>query len=412
MNEKQAIWQRQQVTTRFKNQDMDYMLNWALGVSQILGMSPGQIFYTIHDLKDGDAAGWRNAFQTQGRFQNEWARDLAAKRQTVLAGEAYLGAAYAYRSALQYTDPYAKDFELGVRDMEKAFQCGVDCLGVPLRAIEIPFENTTLPGYFLEQDNRPRPLVVMIGGGDSFREDLFYFAGYPGWKRGYNVIMVDLPGQGSAPNRGLTFRVDMYAPIRTVLDWVDANAARKPEQIALYGVSGGGYFTAQAAANDARVNAWVASTPIYDIPKIFKSELGAALKTPGWVLNTFMRIAGTLNTSAEINLHKYAWQFGTADFKTAVERTMVQAQAVDYSRITCPSLFLVSDAEGEEMRRQAQEIYDDFCKRNANVTLHRFNAQGVDGHCQLSNLRVAHAIVFDWLDDLFGNDPGDVRLRC
>lgn len=61
-----------------------------------------------------------------------------------------------------------------------------------MRPIEVPFENTTLPGYYLELDHSPRPVVMMVGGGDTFREDLFYFADYPGWKRGYNVLMVGL----------------------------------------------------------------------------------------------------------------------------------------------------------------------------------------------------------------------------
>ena len=95
----------------------------------------------------------------------------------------------------------------------------------------------------------------MVGGGDTFREDLFYFAGYPGWKRGYNVLMVDLPGQGKLPGRGQHFRVDMIKPISTILDWLETNAAVRPNKIAAYGVSGGGYFTAQGVVGDDRIKA-------------------------------------------------------------------------------------------------------------------------------------------------------------
>jgi pimeloyl-ACP methyl ester carboxylesterase len=411
MKENEAILQRQSFNTKFKNEDMDFMLNWAIGISQIIGMSPSQIFYAVHNIKDGDPIGWRKGFQEQGNFQIQWAEKSIKAQQRLAAGQFHLGAAYAYRAALQYTNPTSVEFDEYIPKMEKAFQQGAELLGVPMRPIEIPFENTTLSGYFLEQDKEPRPVVVMVGGGDTFREDLFYFAGYPGWKRGYNVIMVDLPGQGIMPNRGQHFRVDMDKPTSTILDWLEKNSSIKDQQIAIYGVSGGGYFTAQAVSADPRIKAWIAATPIFDIAEIFRREFGNALKTPGWLLNLVMQVTGSLNESAKINLDKYAWQFGTHDFKSAVDQVFVQAKSVDYSHIHCPSLFLVSDGEPAELKRQANEIYDNFIQRGVKVTLRIFTAaEGADGHCQVNNLRLAHFVIFDWLDQIFQHEIEDTRL--
>ncbi|MEO8612762.1 MAG: alpha/beta hydrolase [Chloroflexota bacterium] len=413
MRENEVILKRQKYSVRFKNEDMDFMLNWMVGVSQIIGLSPSQVFHAIHDIKDGDPTGWRNGFHTQGRYLIERAQAFVQSNQKVAAGQFHLGAAYAYRAALQYTDPTVSDFEERAHEMENAFQNGIELIGVPMRPIEVPFENTSLPGYYLEHDNKLRPVVMMVGGGDTSREDLFYFAGYPGWKRGYNVIMVDLPGQGLTPNRGQHFRVDMDKAVSAVLNWVEAHAAMKPEKIAVYGVSGGGYFTAQGVVADARIKAWVAATPIFDMVQLFKSEFGSALRAPGWILNTFMKLTSTVNESSEINLRKYAWQFGTTDFKSAIDGVMAEAKVVDYSGINCPSLFLVSEGEAPELKRQAYEVYDNFVQRGVNVTLRDFTAEeGADAHCELNNLRLLHLVVFDWLDQIFGNDPGDVRLRC
>jgi len=92
---------------------------------------------------------------------------------------------------------------------------------------------------------------------------------------------------------------------------------------------------------------------------------------------------------------------------------MAEAKVVDYSGINCPSLFLVSEGEAPELKRQAREIYDNFVQRGVKVTLRDFSAEeGADAHCELNNLRLVHLVVFDWLDQLFGNDAGDVRLRC
>ena len=411
MNENQAILKRQKYNIRFKNADMDFMLNWAIGISQIIGMSASQAFYAVHGIKDGDPAGWRKGFQAQADYQMERAREFIRTGQTLAAGQLSLGAAYACRAAIQYTDPTTDEFEKRVQSMQASFRQGIDLIGIPMRPVEVPFEQTTLPGYYLEQDDRLRPLLMMVGGGDTFREDLFYFAGYPGWKRGYNVIMVDLPGQGLTPNRGQHFRVDMDKAISSVLDWVELHAAAKPAQTAIYGVSGGGYFTAQGVAADRRIQAWIGATPIFDIAEIFQREMGNALKTPGWLLNLLVRLAGSVNESAEINLKKYAWQFGTTDFKTAIAGVMEQAKTVDCSGITCPSLFLVSEGEGPELKRQTRLLFDDFSQRGVNVTLREFTAaDGADGHCQLNNLRLAHLVIFDWLDKVFGHEPGEVRL--
>jgi len=413
MKENEVILTRQKINTRFKNGDMDFMFNWAVGVSQIIGMAPSQIFFALHNIRDGDPKGWREGLSHQGSALIVQAKALLVNNQRVAAGQAYLGAAYAFRAALQYTSPRSQEFGEWAHAMEQYFQEGTMLLGVPLHPIEVPFAGKTLAGYYLEHDDQPRPVVVMIGGGDTFREDLFYFAGYPGWKRGYNVLMVDLPGQGLMPNRGLTFQVDMAAPISAAIDWMEAHATAKPEQIAIYGVSGGGYFSTQAAAVDPRINAWIAATPIFDVGTVFTHEFGTALKAPGWALNTFLRIASSVNASAEINLDKYAWQFGTANFKGAVDGVLEQAKTVNYTRINVPALFLLSEGEVGELRRQTLEVYKDLSQRQVNVTLREFTAaEGADGHCQLNNLRLAHLVIFDWLDQLFAHDPGDVRLRC
>ena len=414
MKEKEAIFTRHKFNTKFKDADMDFMMNWAIGISQIIGMAPSQIFYAVHDVRNGNPTDWRKGFLQQAQYQIERAKTSFNENQRIAIGQSYLGAAYAYRAALQYTNPNAAEFNEFVGQMEKTFQRGAELLDVPVRPVEIPFENTTLPGYLLEHDQEPRPVLMMVGGSDTFREDLFYFAGYPGWKRGYNVIMVDLPGQGVLPNRGQTFRVDMDTPIRTILDWLEKNASIKDGQVAIYGVSGGGYFTMQAVISDPRIKAWIAGTPIFDITEVYKHELGNnTLKTPGWLLNFFMKISGSFNESAKINLDKYAWQFGTSDFKSAIDAVMAQARTYDYSSISIPSLFLVTEGEGAELKRQAAVVYDDMLKRGVDVTLRKFTAlEGADAHSVLNNMRLAHLVVFDWLDRVFQNEVEDVRLLC
>lgn len=182
------------------------------------------------------------------------------------------------------------------------------------------------------------------------------------------------------------------------MDWLQQ---RNPnlDQLAIYGVSGCGYFTAQAVEHDKRITAWIASTSIFDMAELFRREFGFALKTPGWLMNAVLKIAGNVNQNADLNLKKYAWQFGTKDFSSAVGEVLKQATVVDYSKIICPALFLMGDGEAAELRRQTKVLYDDLTKCGSKVSIYEFDAKsGADAHCQLNNLRLVHGIVFDWLD--------------
>jgi len=47
----------------------------------------------------------------------------------------------------------------------------------PCEAVEIPYEGTTLPGYFYRVDDSdtPRPTLIITGGFDSILEELYFF---------------------------------------------------------------------------------------------------------------------------------------------------------------------------------------------------------------------------------------------
>ena len=395
MQKNEKILKRQSTKIFFDNDDTDFFFNWMLGVAELFGMSHGELFYLAHKIgRDGKPSKWRACFTDHADYL---VRSAKAATDKQMAADCYFGATYAYRAVLQFIDPFSPEYPKLVCAMENAFAGAVRAINIPIKPVRVPYQTGYLPGYYLYCDNN-RPTVVMVGGGDTYREDLFYFAGWPGWQRNYNVLMVDLPGQGSNPARGLTFTVDADEPIAACLDWLQTENP-DARHIALYGVSGGGYFTAQAAAKDARISAWIASTPIFDVAELFRREFGAALKAPGWLMNLALKLAGNINEAADINLKKYAWQFGTSDFRSAIDEVFEQAKVVDHQAITCPSLFLMGEGEGAELRRQTRYLHDEFIRRGLDTTLHEFDSQsGADAHCQLNNLRLAHSVVFDWLD--------------
>ena len=343
MKENEVILKRQSTRIFFKNGDTDFFFNWLLGIGEVFGFSHGELYYLAQGLgKSPKPDNWKNIFLSHGNYLEQKVSHSGLSDQT--KAQYYLGQTYSLRSAIQFINPFSDEYLPTVHKMETAFSNAIQSLGAPVEELSIHYQDSYLPGYYLHSGNHC-PTLMMVGGGDTYREDLFYFAGYPGWMRNYNVLMVDLPGQGSNPGRGLTFDVNASIPISKCIDWLEV---RNPQlnHLAIYGVSGGGYFTAQAVEEDTRIHAWIASTPIYDVSEIFRKEFGASLKTPSWLMNILLKLAGTLNESADLNLKKYAWQFGTSDFKSAINEVFNRAKVVDYQKIQCPCLFIMGEGEG------------------------------------------------------------------
>ena len=119
-------------------------------------------------------------------------------------------------------------------------------------------------------------------------------------------------------------------------------------------------------------------------------------------MNILLKLAGSLNEAADLNLKKYAWQFGTSDFKSAINEVFNRAKVVDYQKIQCPCLFIMGEGEGAELQHQTRVIFEALKSKNLQTKLQIFEAEsGADAHCQVNNLRLGHNVVFDWLDTLF-----------
>lgn len=63
----------------------------------------------------------------------------------------------------------------------------------------------------------------------------------------------------------------------------------------------------------------------------------------------------------------------------------------------------MGDGEATELRRQTEELTAVMQRGDHDVTLRRFTREEGNAHCQVTNLALAHLVVFDWLDQLFDN---------
>ena len=119
-----------------------------------------------------------------------------------------------------------------------AFDAGLALLPHPVAPLRIPFEGTTLPGYFLPavgHEDETRPLVICTNGYDATVTEMYFACAVPAARRGFHSLFFDGPGQGEMLiEHAMPMRPDWEKVIRAVVDFaltlpnVDPGASRSP----------------------------------------------------------------------------------------------------------------------------------------------------------------------------------------
>jgi alpha-beta hydrolase superfamily lysophospholipase len=175
-----------------------------------------------------------------------------------------------YRAAEYYDDPVsniARAHGLASRD---AFLKTAKVMPWKSAVLQIPFEDVWLPGYFMQPtstESQPRNTVLVLTGFDGTGEELSFQTGQAALERGWNVLIAEGPGQTGFlrfhPN--VSFRPDYEVPVAAMIDYALSRGDVDPQRLAVYGISFGGYFASRAAADDRRIKALVANSPIPDL---------------------------------------------------------------------------------------------------------------------------------------------------
>jgi hypothetical protein len=204
------------VRYHFDDTDMDFTLgSMVLGAISNGGAETGEVFYTVSKIKDGSASSWQTEWIEMGKRAEARGRLALADKHNVSARKQFLRASNYYRFGLlammpddPRLRPLAKKSRTMMKEAGKLFE-------PPLKYVEIPFEGAKLPGYFrkAKDDNTPRKTLLMLGGGETFAEDLIFYIMPQAIERGYNFMTLDMPGQGMLPLDGKYFRPKMYLSV-------------------------------------------------------------------------------------------------------------------------------------------------------------------------------------------------------
>ena len=384
------------VRYHFTDTDMDFNFGaLVLGAAVNHGVEIGEAFNTAARIKDGDAASWQEEwFKMAQRAENRGMESLAAGHR-VSARDQLQRAAYYYRLSLLAMLPDDVRMRQRAEKSRSMMKEAGALFEPPMEYFEIPFEGTVLPGFFRKaaDGKQPAKTLLMIGGGETFAEDLIFYIAPQAYDRGYNFMTVDLPGQGLLPLEGKIFRPDMFVPMKAVIDYALSRPDVDPQRLASYGYSGGGGFVPQAATHDRRLAAIAMSSGVVDAYPLF-STMPAVLATPRDIASW---------SSFHGNIVKaICWRWGVPMDKPSGLAEANKGFSFEPAQIQVPALLIVGEGEyrSQEVQRQQKVIMDGMSHPMKKMVITPEN-EGATNHCVMENRSLVGQVLFDWLDEVW-----------
>ncbi len=384
----------------YQDSDANYRVQVALGgVPAGLG-DVGEILTAVGQAGQGDDKSWSAAFKALGSRVEKLIDEALSVNDTRSARDAALRAAAYYASALEADQSFAD--EGTIRDTfhahRRCWERFADLTSPKLERVDIPYEDTTMPGYFLSVDGTPRPTVVFINGSDGALTWVWQemLAAY---ERGFNGLIFDGPGQQSMLfDRGIGFRPDWEAVITPVVDFIVQRPDVAADALVLWAGSQGGYWAPRALAFEKRFAAAFLDPGVVDVSdswlRHFPPEMTQLLvNNDKETFNTYMTEG---LKSPEL---RATWDFRARPYRQDnpydVCKAMMQYNVTDVAgQITTPTM--IADPEGEQFWPGQSEQLATLIGDPAVVV--KFTAdEGADMHCEPVARSLVQQRMYGWL---------------
>jgi dienelactone hydrolase len=355
----------------------------AVGYTVYGGADIGEVITTAERITPGDTEAWYREWRALADRVADIADKCAAGGHAVSASSAYLRASNYYRTAEfflrddPWNDPRAA--ETSARAIE-TFRSAPEIQAHWTR-VGIPYEGIELEGYYLNvSGDDPGPTLLAHGGFDSTVEEMFFAVGEAARRHGWNCLIFEGPGQGTAlRHHKLPFRHDWEAVVTPVVDFALNLRGVDPERIALLGMSMGGYLAPRAAAFEHRIAACIAYDGILNfaagvaavvLPEPQEPELDSTQRVAA--LDNLIAHRAQAPTQLRWAVSNALWTMGVATGQEFIdEDQFLKGQpAMLYEALHCPKTFVAFTA-----------------------------AEGAGEHCHEGAMTLFHQRLFDWLDD-------------
>ncbi len=390
----------------FKDESFNFQTEVALGATYHQAADVGEVLSTVERIRNGHAQSWVDQWSgTAERLAGEAAAGADAG-QSRSAARQFLRVSMYYSLASSAADGTG-DSTLFAGLWEKhraAWDRFVDLGDLQAERIEIPYEGTTLPGYFFRSGpvGEPRRTLIYNNGSDGPVTGAWVQGIADALDRGWNAVAFDGPGQNAALIRQhLTFRPDWEKVITPVVDHLLTRPDVDAGKIALLGVSQGGYWVTRSVAFEHRIAAAVVDPGVIDVSTVMFGQIPhfmVKLVDAGEQekFDRDMDLALRLSAATRLTMAFRMRPYGTTspyEFYTAARAYALTDEVI--GRITCP--VLVTDPDHEQFwPGQSRQLYD---KVPAAKTLIRFTEEeGADSHCEPVGNGIRGERIFDWLD--------------
>jgi len=400
----------------------DSMLNfqslYALGSTGYGSAEIGEVSAAVDAINAAGPgiASYSTGFQAAGDRVAKAARDARDAGRDVTARARFLRAAEYYAQALFFvlgTEDPGSEPDL-FATMRTNWEAAGKLFDPVIQKVHIPYEGTTMPGYFLRPDRSPRrrPTLIANNGSDGQSIEIYPFGPAAAVERGWNALILEGPGQGAMLfDREIVFRPDWEKVITPVVDYLLDREDVDGDRIALSGWSMAGELVVRAAAFERRLAAVVSDPGSVDTFRAWKSLDQVVNAGDATAVNAVWNneIVPALSPEQQFVLKKRMEIFSKealrqaragkmpTDF-AAVAEVAKQLRVSDkvIHRVRAPMLVL--DYEFEEFYTgQATELFDKL--RGPKDLVQLTSAQGAQYHCAPMAPQWRNEVVFDWLED-------------
>lgn len=308
----------------------------------------------------------------------------------------WVNAAFYYRAAeffIQHTDP-RKDvlYNKFISLFNKAFA------RERIERFRVPYDGSYLPAFKIPHTGvQSKGVVVIHGGFDSFMEE-FYSMGKHIAGHGYDVIVFEGPGQGSALKKyGHYFDYRWERPVGAVLNYF------KLDDVTLIGISLGGYLSIRASAFEPRIKRVIASSVAFDhskIPGFFERQLVKIL---------FACCRDFTNETVKDRMKEdsvTSWSIGNMMY---ISNSQEPIEALDvmltlneknlHSERVKQDILILTGRDDHLIPYKMHRMQMEALVNARSVTGRVFTEKEQAGnHCQVGNLRLALDTMLEWIE--------------
>lgn len=373
---------------------------WSHGLLLALGGAPwgGGEIDEIHRvglrLKDrvGDDAAWFREWEGEAARLEAIGHAEAAKHHALTAAAYLFRAAHYYHVGERFVQPKHAESQAAYRRGVDAFRKAAGLIRRPkIEHVEVPYEGTHLPGVLVHADPVPgragrTPVMLFLDGFDVTKE-IQYFRGIPDLAaRGIACLLLDGPGNGEAIRfRNLTLHHETERHAGAAYDYLAARPEFDPKRIGIMALSLGGYYAPRAASLDHRFACCISWGPEWDYHTKWRERLA--------------RIERGEILSLSVPWQHLLWVFGVETKEAAFRK--LEGFKLDgvIQKMRCPYLLVYGEGDQQAPLWHAQKMIE-ACGSSRKEMKTFTRAEGGYHHCQVDNVSIGTAYMWDWAADV------------